>query len=605
VNWTAADPGVGEPAGIRWLASQRRARATKISAARMTLQSASGQVSASEWTGSSRNAFDRVLNSIAADTNLLDSGLDAQATALDTYAAQLQELKDRQAALELQRRNASSDLESGQWKLMSSRMQNDSIVQSEQLSGQTERTSSIRREQAGLQAGIDVANGTLRQVRAQWDQLVGDRRRIDAAAAAALQGKDALGNLAAFTTSAIASASPRSLLAALSTLSKNDLALLLQEHPELGDTLNRADPNDVRAWWESLASGADGTGFSPEQSLLIAALPTVIGALNGVPPLARVAANTINAEAELDRAQAERNRLAVVIATLGKVGIVDKKDQARLEQLDREISYLKAATGRNPSVQLYLFDPGHSRIIEMLGTPGPDTKHVITFSPGTFANMEGFYSGGTQQIAKALSDKGGADTVAFVYKDGLFPGEDDTAGARSTLDGVLQANDQAFAAKTGKVLAAFGTGLNSDPSLNAARKTAIGHSWGLANVTSSEVAGAHYDQVISLSGAGMPSTWKPSPTTTYTDYSYPDLLQLAQLAPIPTSHGARGQVWDGNNPRANPAFTHGAYYRGPDDPANGSAPRDLGVLLSNHNLIASSSDASADVLRDLSKRVFG
>lgn len=39
--------------------------------------------------------------------------------------------------------------------------------------------------------------------------------------------------------------------------------------------------------------------------------------------------------------------------------------------------------------------------------------------------------------------------------------------------------------------------------VGGAEQTSIGHSWGLANVTSSEVAGARYDTVISLAGAGM------------------------------------------------------------------------------------------------------
>ena len=133
--------------------------------------------------------------------------------------------------------------------------------------------------------------------------------------------------------------------------------------------------------------------------------------------------------------------------------------------------------------------------------------------------------------------------------------------------------------------------MQADPFLGGREQIAIGHSWGLANVTSAEVAGAHYDKVVSLSGAGMLPEWRPDPTTAYSDFSYQDLLQEAQSLDV---------VWDGNNPRSNPAFEHGEYFRGPDDgildnaavtvnangvPQSSVDARAFGVLMDNHNLV--------------------
>lgn len=101
--------------------------------------------------------------------------------------------------------------------------------------------------------------------------------------------------------------------------------------------------------------------------------------------------------------------------------------------------------------------------------------------------------------------------------------------------------------------------------------------------------------------------WQPDPTTQYADFSYRDLLQTAQDLDA---------VWDGNTPRANAGFAHGEYFRGPDDeildngtitvnvdgmPQSSIDPRVFGVLLDNHNLIASSvpeNTKALDTMRD-------
>ncbi len=131
---------------------------------------------------------------------------------------------------------------------------------------------------------------------------------------------------------------------------------------------------------------------------------------------------------------------------------------------------------------------------------------------------------------------------------------------------------------------------------------AIGHSWGLTNVTASEMSGAHYDQVISLSGAWMPKGWEAQEGTHYSDFSYDDILQGAQRA---------GVVGAGNYPRADSAFEHGQYYRAPGDLflyASGDNEQhqvNPANWLSDHNLIAANNPANHDALDDLENRLFG
>jgi len=259
-----------------------------------------------------------------------------------------------------------------------------------------------------------------------------------------------------------------------------------------------------------------------------------------------------------------------------------------------EITYLKSV--QTGDVQLYLYDRDESRIVEMIGTPGPDTTRAITYVPGTFTGMNSFYTGGVQQIAHYLQGFV-PGTVAFVYKDGKFPGEQDNA-KDPDMWRILEANDEATAREAGGQLAQFQEGMRSDPSLGGAEQIGIGHSWGLANLTSSEVAGSEYDRVISLAGAGMLPEWDARDGTTYTDLSYYDILIHAQ---------SKGLVWGGNNPRSNEAFKHGPRYVGPDDDMlRGrfiNSQEELDVLTNNHNLIASDQPENAQALRDLEQAV--
>jgi len=310
------------------------------------------------------------------------------------------------------------------------------------------------------------------------------------------------------------------------------------------------------------------------------------GRLDGLPALARVRANRYRVPALLKTAQRE---LAQV-----RSGELDGGAD-RAKQLRDEIAYLEHAllpVGEG-GVQLYLYDRDASRIVEMFGTPGPDTVREVTYVPGTFTGLDSFYTGEVQQIARHLTSNL-PGTVAFVYKDGVFPGEKDTAGDPNMLR-IGEANDQDLTRKTGARLAQFERGMRLDPALRDAQSIGIGHSWGLANLTSSEVAGAEYDTVISLSGAGMLPDWKANPATGYFDLSYNDILQAAQRD---------GRVWEGNFPRNNRGFTSLPYYEGPEDhKLRGKSVFDvgdvLGVALENHSLIAKDVPANRDALEDL------
>ncbi|XTR51488.1 hypothetical protein ACOM2C_15195 [Pseudarthrobacter sp. So.54] len=138
-----------------------------------------------------------------------------------------------------------------------------------------------------------------------------------------------------------------------------------------------------------------------------------------------------------------------------------------------------------------------------------------------------------------------------------------------------------------------------DPYLNGAEQTGIGHSWGLANVTSSEVAGARYDKVMSLAGAGMLPDWKPQPTTEYSNLYFYGLLVHGQGVTNPITN--KGVLSDGNNPIHRDEFEQ-HYFRGPDDDKFNGAIKTVeegNILMNSYNLIASNSEDNQKALDDM------
>lgn len=355
----------------------------------------------------------------------------------------------------------------------------------------------------------------------------------------------------------------------------------LESRNLLADLLAADAPADVLALWLS----------HPElHEELLAAHPEILGGMDGLPAALRVRANQLNAQSWIEAAQAE----------LATASVSDE----RAAFLKNEIRYLREV--ESGDVMLYLYDRDFSRIVEVMGDLTTPPDRVITYVPGTFTSLDSFYGGHAQQVAGEMV-RAVPGTLAFVYKDGLFPGENpDTGGAN--LWRILEANDQARAEEAGRQLARFEAGMRTDPLFAGVEHDAFGHSWGLANVTSAEAAGVEYDTVISLSGAGMPPDWEPDPETTYADLSYDDILQTGQDL---------GAVWDGNNPRSHPAFEHGDYYVGPEDEVLDQAsvgnsggypsiyipPDSVRVLMENHDLIASDDPDNRDALRDMAELV--
>jgi hypothetical protein len=206
-------------------------------------------------------------------------------------------------------------------------------------------------------------------------------------------------------------------------------------------------------------------------------------------------------------------------------------------------------------------------------------------------------------VSDYLSGQDG-ETVAFVWMDGEFPGGSE---GENIAHGLSEANETDFALRKGRDLASFQDVVHTDPWLGSTYDVGIGHSWGLAAVTGSEVANAQYDQVESLAGAYMPPGWEARPDTQYSHQSYRDFLSMAQYS---------GMVGGGNNPSGSPDFHFeiltregdSTWYVPDGDPQGMSLQPPPGFDVTvhpqrNHELIASQEAENLGVLDSIYERI--
>ncbi|MET0989051.1 MAG: hypothetical protein ABWY54_00240 [Glaciihabitans sp.] len=344
--------------------------------------------------------------------------------------------------------------------------------------------------------------------------------------------------------------------------------------------LDELTPAQVAAFWKYL---------SQEQSdELWQTYPLLIGNKSGVPLTVRMEANRLTA---IDRLQS------------GDALSADEQNYLALVE--------------SGDIQLVTYDPENSRIVEAINLATWDESQdpprfvqretaptdVITYVPGTLSDLPTFYSGENYQNF-VLGLIGDSDSVAFVYKDGWFPGEHNPS---DQAQAIIEASDQQYALDAGVTLAAFHDDVMRESVLSGSEQTIIGHSWGLANVTASEIAGAKYDNVISLAGAYMPDGWVPDPDTDYAHHSYVDWLELAhradnaapdwivdQVVPDSVLPGDN-LVGSGDFPGDNPAFDR--YVYGAPDPYD---------VMGNHELIHdSNSPNNVDAMDNIRQEIYG
>jgi uncharacterized protein YukE len=478
------DPGAGQPSGIRALAAERSAKAESLRTVYSGVISAAEAVTESEWRGKSRAAFMSAVESVTPDLLLLARGLDAQAQALDWYSGQVQQIKDRQAALELQRSRALSALETVQFALDASHLRDDRVLLEEAV-GTGERTAAILRQRAHLTESISAEKSALRQVDAQWEELVTWRRQVDTHCAEALSGPEVLGGTWQFTDATIRTTSPADLLAKLVGLSATDFKVLLTVHPELAAQLAQTDPTVIAAWWKGMDGAIQGVA-SVGQAALIAGIPGIIGNLNGVAFWARDRANNLF----LEQAVADA-----------------RKDPAGNAKRLEALKAVKLALGRGP-----LESPPRQLVSLSLD---PDPKAAISNGDLDKAtNVTYLVPGMGTNVAGNMTSYERAATALFRYQDGLTSADGSALAVVAWLDYTAPGPQDTFgvthdflAGAGAKRLAGALDGLKAVHSANGsmADVSVVGHSYGTA-VAALALTQTNADHLVMLGSAGIPNT---------------------------------------------------------------------------------------------------
>ena len=584
------DPGRGDAGEVERLARRRREKVDDLDLGRYHAVRC-GEWAATSWQAESGRAFVAEAEAIVRELDVLLSTVDEHGAALEGYARELVDIAAAQRLLEQARARAEEARDDASATLVVLEAEAELRVD---LPGVSTPADHRHVERSALERRIVDAVAELGVVGRRWAELVDRRRAADHRLLSALHGGGAVGALVEAADAARGVTSPEGALGVVTGLTPFELASLLADVPLLAVLVGQASPEEVRAWWESLGVDValDEDGFSAAQRALLAGAPGLFGALDGLPPGARVRANGIAARRQI--AENERT-IAGVLDDPERGAVMD----GLVTALRRENEYLSRAAAVPPAVQLYTWDREGDRIVEMVGDWEAPPQRVYTYVPGTFSEMTGFWaeSGGTQSVGTWLVETDSVDSVAFVYKDGRFPGGGGVVAPTETMGlvpGLLEANDQGYARESGDRLAAFQRGLHADPLFRSAPpvEVAVGHSWGLADVLASEVAGARYDHVVSLAGAGAVDDWQPDPSTEYDSLRYRDALGLAQ---------ATGGVYAGRDPQSMVVFEDQVFESDGDRALELGSPVSewFEVLAANHGLVATTEVENRLVLGQL------
>ncbi len=581
------DPGKGDPAGIARLARVRREKHDDLGLGRHRLESCL-RWAATEWRSEAGSAFCDAGELLVAEFATLMDAVEQHGVVLEAYGVEIGDIASVQRLLERRRVEVAAAL----------RRTSDSLLVLEAEEAASPFAGSDLRdvERQALRRGEEADRTELAGVGRRWAELVERRDAADSACIAGLYGT-ATGDFLAATVEVRESTTPEEALRRLDGLSVVELALLFGENSLLAGLIAQASPEAVREWWDSLARlrPLQGDGLSVAQQALVLAVPWLVGNLDGVPPRARVAANAVTAARQVAENQA-------TIDDIARHPLDDPRARELMAELERENVYLRGAAAVPPTVQLYTYDRAADRLVEMLGE-WPEAgapERIYTYVPGTSAQMKDFWKDGpgVQDFARRLTRDDGIDSVAFVYKDGRFPGGGDEVfpvEKKSLVAALAQANSSPFARESGERLAAFRVGLDvggASVGSPPPRTVGIGHSWGTANIIASELAGAHWDHVASLAGAGAVPEWSGSPDTEYDSYRYDDALGVVQ---------ATGIVYRHRNPQYLGEFEQHEYESDADRATRWDTPAivRLATLLLNHALIATDSAQNDQVIVDL------
>lgn len=228
------------------------------------------------------------------------------------------------------------------------------------------------------------------------------------------------------------------------------------ERAHLGERIpQNATPAQRKAWWD---------GLSPEErERYIELVPERIGSLDGIPVLARDAAN--------------RRNLPALIDKLEGVDTDKARDQlAGLREIERQLN----ENGKPPMYLIGVGDEGNGRAIVSFGNPDV-SQHVSAYVPGLNTSLDEEFAKNDLGRARDTAigaqgyDESTASIVWLGYDAPQLPDKDGVAGYFAVMGtGRAEKGGAAYRDFMGGISV---TNQNKDPHL-----TAIGHSYGSRTV---------------------------------------------------------------------------------------------------------------------------
>ncbi|MCS6577332.1 hypothetical protein BIU95_17310 [Curtobacterium sp. MCBA15_007] len=484
-----ADPTAGDPDGIRRLARLHTQHADAVRAgARQVVNAA--EAAQSGWSGKAQERFVTVAATVPASSQRIAARLDEAASALGTYAREVQQIQDEAQRVQTAQQNAADDVAANARAIRAATATAQSVDAVESDTVKLQQLQNGAASLAGLQGRLSV----------QWEELVMRRDAADRRAASALEAPEVVGTLK--SAAAVAKMSDGQFLTWLGTLDKESIAAL-QDDPAIAARLARMDAKDVALWWNAM-SGPAGA-HSAEQDAFVAALPVALGNLNGVAYWARARANKTVLADKLSEAKQKtsywekqlKNASSPAAAAAARTQLQiwerqrDGYQNIQMTLDTKPVSLISLVDDRPPLAQIVAGDMDTAVHVTYI-VPGMNTA---TYQDGTVQNYATIAAG--MRAEQAVLGKTAPSNVAVVSWIGYHgPMADDLSFASVVANGRAHTGADALVADLNgfdAVRAASGR----DSSLSV-----VAHSYG-TNVATIALTKTHADHVVLLGSAGV------------------------------------------------------------------------------------------------------
>ena len=327
--WTVENPGVGNVAGIRRIATLRDTALTDVQKALASIGTTAADLP-SHWSGAAADSHLASLETLVPDLQQLEQSYITHRDALTTYATAVESIQDATDPLIEKIDGLETDLGSLNTRRYNSPVpiptpahapSSDIQILIQPLEPWDEVDLSLART---LDADIKQTQQDLHQAGLALGQLVSERAKADADCVAALSVSNPPSDLTQTQRDAVDAVAGEDLAAYLLTLTAAQRSALLLDDPSILERLKAAGPDnaaDVAALWVSLGAAT--------AVLLALKYPKIVGNLEGALYDSRDVANTTTLDRDraalsarledLKEGSAEYTEVAAQLAALNEV----------------------------------------------------------------------------------------------------------------------------------------------------------------------------------------------------------------------------------------------------------------------------------------------